>query len=234
MRQMQVLGAVGDARRFSDSVIAAVLAANVSETFTVPTDAEHVRICATAATYVQPIEDGEDTDLVTNGTFASDTGWTKGTGWTIAGGVAASDGSQAGNSDLSQTPTGANAVIEGKAYAVTFTVSNYSAGNVRAVLGAGTAGTNRAANGTFVENLVAGADGTLLLRADLDFVGSIDNLSVAPIAHVPAADQITGEASELLAPGIPETYDVSTVSKISLVSAATSIVTMSFYGPRRP
>lgn len=218
------------ARRFADSVQSRVLAANVSENITVPSGAEIMRICATVAAYLTNIDDADDTDLVTNGAFAADTDWTKGTGWTIAAGVATSDASQAGQSLIEQDSAGANALIEGKAYRVTFTVTAYSAGNVRPKLG-GTAGTNRASAATFVENIVAGSDGVIALDADADFDGSVDNLIVEPIAHVPAADQTTGYASELLPPGIPETFDVATVATVSVVSAATCIITASFYGP---
>jgi len=37
-------------------------------------------------------------ELVTNGTFDTDTGWTKGTGWSISGGQASIDGSNTTNS----------------------------------------------------------------------------------------------------------------------------------------
>ena len=42
-------------------------------------------------------------NLVTNGTFDTDSDWVKGTGWTISNGVASSDGSQTSNSNLYQT-----------------------------------------------------------------------------------------------------------------------------------
>lgn len=113
---------------------------------------------------------------VTNGTFAADVSWTKGTGWTIAAGVASSDGTQAGNSDLSQVLA---SLSPGSSYVVTYTVSGYSAGNVAANVG-GTAGTSRAANGTFTETIVCGATTTFAIRADLDFIGSIDTVTVTP------------------------------------------------------
>ena len=113
------------------------------------------------------------TDLVTNGGFAADTDWTKGTGWTIASGVASSDGSQSADADLTQSLS----LVSGKTYEVEFTISNYSAGNATPVAG-DTEGTDRAANGTFTENIVAGAGGDIDIRADLDFVGDIDDVTV--------------------------------------------------------
>jgi hypothetical protein len=113
-------------------------------------------------------------ELVTNGAFAADTDWTKGTGWSIAAGVATSDGSQAADADLEQACT----LTTGSSYVAVFTVSGYSAGNVCAVVG-GTEGTDRAANNTFTQTItVASTNNKAMLRADLDFVGNVDNYSV--------------------------------------------------------
>lgn len=120
---------------------------------------------------------------ILNGAFAADSGWTKGTGWTIAAGVASSDGTQVADADLTQTP--ATALVEGTSYVVIFTVSSYSAGNVTAVVGE-TEGTNRAANGTFTQTIVAGSGADVDIRADLDFVGDIDNVSVSVAADLDA------------------------------------------------
>jgi hypothetical protein len=119
------------------------------------------------------VPDGIGEDLVTNGGFGADTDWTKGTGWTIGGGTASSDGSQSADADLTQTIS----IVQNVLYEVTFTVSNYSAGNVTAVLG-DTEGTDRAANGTFAQYILAGAGGDVDIRADLDFVGDIDDVIV--------------------------------------------------------
>lgn len=115
------------------------------------------------------------TELVTNGAFAADTDWTKGTGWTIGSGTASSDGTQTGDSDLEQ----GIAVTEGVRYQISFTISGYSAGNLTPRIG-GTSGAARAADGTFTEIITAGAGGSpqLELRADEDFVGSVDNVTV--------------------------------------------------------
>lgn len=112
-------------------------------------------------------------DLVTNGGFAADTDWTKGTGWTIATGVANSDATQSADSDLTQ----ALSLVNTNTYEVEFKVTNYVAGNVTPVAG-DTEGTDRAANGTFTENIVAGAGGDIDIRGDLDFDGDIDDVTV--------------------------------------------------------
>jgi hypothetical protein len=117
-------------------------------------------------------------DVVTNGAFTTDTGWTKGTGWTVDAAnsnTAASDGSQTAASDLEQ----AVAFVAGVTYKTVFDVTR-SAGSVRLSIG-GTLGTARSSGATFTENIVAGSDGVLAVVADADFVGTIDNLVVTPL-----------------------------------------------------
>jgi len=74
-------------------------------------------------------------EQVVNGAFAADTDWTKGTGWSIAAGVATSDASQAGDSDLEQDVAVVPLLKEGESYEVEFTVSGYVAGNITPVVG---------------------------------------------------------------------------------------------------
>jgi hypothetical protein len=135
-----------------------------------PVDTVHL-----AASSVTPTawDDVTGSELVTNGTFDADSGWTKGAGWTIVSGYASSDGSQSGNADLTQ----ASGLTPSAIYQIVFTIANYSAGNVRPVVG-DTTGTNRAANGTFTEYIVCGAGTDFDLRADLDFVGDVDTVSI--------------------------------------------------------
>lgn len=215
-----------------------VLAADVAETITVPSFttaasatkyADSVEITGTANFYVSYFPDTYELDLVSNGAFASDTIWTKGTGWTIAAGVATSDASQAANAELSQVPT-VGPLIEGQAYKVVFTVTAYTAGNVRANIGGGL-GTNRASAATFTEVIIAGSGTTVGLRADLDFAGSVDNISVTPVAFVPTADIETGGYGMDL--GIssagPIKRTLSGVKSISLISAATCILSLRWF-----
>ncbi len=113
---------------------------------------------------------------ITNGSFAADSDWAKGAGWTIASDVAHSDGTQLGDADLTQTV----ALTNGVAYTVTFTVSNRSAGNVVAVCG-DTEGADHGEDGTFTEEILAGSGGDFDIRADVDFIGDIDNVSVKDV-----------------------------------------------------
>ncbi len=130
----------------------------------------------TVAWYRLGYKTGDYPQLVTNGTFDLDSSWTKGTGWTIAAGVASCDGSQAGDSDLEQVIASLTNLAS---YVVTFTVSGYSAGTITPVVGT-TAGTARSADGTFTETIVCGASTDFALRADADFVGSVDVVKVNP------------------------------------------------------
>ena len=60
-------------------------------------------------------------ELVTNGDFATDSDWTKGTGWSITGGQAVCDGTQVSNSFLIQTNV-ASPEINGQLFLVEFTI----------------------------------------------------------------------------------------------------------------
>ena len=215
------------ARNFSGFVLAKVLAADVAETFSVPSGANRVIFASTGDFHAQPFTTAP-ADIVTNGAFASDTGWTKGTGWTIAAGVGTSDASQTGNAELEQAPT--TTLIEGQAYLVTFTVTAYTAGNVRVNLGGGL-GTNRASAASFSEVIIAGATANIGLRADLDFAGSVDNLVVTPVAKVPV-DETIGKACEMIKAASPEdsrTRICTGLASISVVASATNLVTASFF-----
>ncbi|MBF0109280.1 MAG: hypothetical protein HQL76_08900 [Magnetococcales bacterium] len=114
-------------------------------------------------------------ELTTNGSFSSDTGWTKGTGWTISGGKATSDGSQSTTSDLEQDIS----VTQNSYYTLRFTLSAMTAGTLTPKIAA-TSGTTRSGNGHYEERIMAGAGTTprLEFSADADFIGSIDNVSV--------------------------------------------------------
>lgn len=175
--------------------LARLLAANIAEIFTVPTDengklAGYVTLAKTSATAVDfyakaynavdatdRATDGAFTEVAANGTFATDTLWTKGVGWTIAAGVATATG--AISTALVQSSANiAVALIPGYSYSVTYTTSSVSAGTITVSLG-GTAGTARSTSATFVETVIAGSDGTITFNT-AGFTGNIDNVSVIP------------------------------------------------------
>ncbi len=64
-------------------------------------------------------------ELVTNGDFATDSDWTKGTGWSIANGVASLDGTQTTGSGLGSTTI---SVVSGKRYKIVVNVLSSSSG----------------------------------------------------------------------------------------------------------
>ena len=117
-------------------------------------------------------------ELVTNGDFATDSDWTKGTGWTISGGKA--NGASAGG-DITQ----AISIPINKTYRVNYTISNYSSGIFRIILGGYVAGTNRSANGTYTDILTVSntsSNSLLYLAGDVSAVTlSIDNVSVMEV-----------------------------------------------------
>jgi hypothetical protein len=117
-------------------------------------------------------------ELVTNGTFDADSGWTKGVGWSISGGVAASDGSNTAASYLSAiTPPSLTA---GKSYEVSFTYS-VSAGRIRLNPAVGTTTTllTAGSSGQFKNILLSNGNGSLSVQAvDAGTIATIDNLSI--------------------------------------------------------
>ncbi len=172
----------------------AVLVASTPLVLTVPTDengklANFVTISRMVNTdiFVDTFDSAGSTDRATggtftevaaNGTFSSDTLWTKGTGWTIAAGVATATG--AISTALNQSSANiAVALIPGYSYSVTFTITAFTAGTIAVSLGGGTAGTARGSAATFTETIVAGSNGSINF-ATVGFTGSIDNVSVTP------------------------------------------------------
>lgn len=129
-------------------------------------------------TFLSPVGFHTGTDLVTNGNFGADSGWTKGTNWQITGGVASQTSPSA--SDLSQTVS----ITSGVKYELIFTVANRSAGSITAKLGT-TAGTARSTNATFTETITAGSgDSLLTFSADGTWDGDIDSVTLRPATTI--------------------------------------------------
>ena len=137
-------------------------------------------------------------ELVVNGDFKLGTGtdadnWIEGIGWArVDDGsgnfVMSSDGSQTSDSYLIQTII---APIN-KLYLCSVSISNYTTGNVRFQLGTGTSGYILTANGNYIFYItVQNANQQLLLTANPDFVGTIDNVSVKEVQGfaAPAVDE---------------------------------------------
>lgn len=136
--------------------------------------------------------DSLGSDLVSNGTFATDTVWSKGANWTIGSGVATKTGGAANN--LTQTITS----TAGLWYRITMDVTR-TAGTLTVSLG--TSGTTYAitATGTYTFFILAGSSTqTLTLAGDSSFAGTVDNVTarLVPGNH---AYQTTSGSRPLLA-----------------------------------
>ena len=109
-------------------------------------------------------------ELVTNGTFDTDSDWSKGTGWTITGGTAVG---AATYSYLSQT-----ILTIGKLYSVTYTVG-YTSGIIALDSNTSATATNRTSSGTYTEHFIA--VGAVFTLRGTNFTGTIDNVSVKEV-----------------------------------------------------
>lgn len=125
---------------------------------------------------IKPSKDLYGPELVTNGDFATDSDWTKGTGWSIANGKAsrtAQSGSTACDQNISITAGRTYKIV----YDLTITAGNFF---VRLAGTTNVSGTLRTTSGTYTDYLtaVAGNNKIRLVGGDGSFVGSIDNVSV--------------------------------------------------------
>jgi hypothetical protein len=130
-------------------------------------------------------------ELVTNGTFDTDSDWTKGTGWTISGNAA---------SKVTGVSSGLNQAISltaGNVYAISYDL-NRVAGSVRADFIGGTASQSvlRNFSGSYTEILVANTgNDTLSMVATSTFEGSVDNISVREINPLAVSIQMDGRVT---------------------------------------
>ena len=121
----------------------------------------------------------EGSELVTNGDFATDSDWTLTSGWSISNGkLIANNATSIAYQGISAQPN--------KSYKVTYTISDYTSGNVKfQFLGGSNSGTLRTAVGTYTEyiKLDASANGNFAFSRTQNFIGSIDNVSVKEVAQ---------------------------------------------------
>ena len=124
---------------------------------------------------VNTVFDGQP-NLVTNGTFDTDSDWTKGAGWSIGSGVASAS-SATGN--LQQT----GVATANKWYKIQFYISAYTSGTITPNIG-GTSGASY--NSTGWKSEIFRANGTPVNFLTSSFTGSIDNVSVQEVpASIP-------------------------------------------------
>ena len=127
---------------------------------------------------LRPVSYGSE--LVTNGDFSTDSDWTKGTGWTISNGVADLDGSQGGNSDLSQSLTlKANAIYQ---LSVEVTAVTTALQYVTITNTGGAELDSLSTTGTYTAIFVAPSTSeNLNIRGTSSSVSTIDNVSVKEV-----------------------------------------------------
>lgn len=113
-------------------------------------------------------------ELMANGSFTTDTAWTKGDGTvTISGGAMNFTGSGAGAFAYQSGLTGVGAL-----YRVTYSITSYTVGSIRVQVGLAN-GTLRAGVGTYTENIVSTSDNFIRLQTGgATTTLSIDNVSV--------------------------------------------------------
>ena len=143
-------------------------------------------------------------ELVTNGSFASDSDWDKGTGWTISGGTANCNNTSGSTQDLETTNRLLN--LGGKNVKITFTVSNYSGSASMSVTLEGTGGTDFTginANGTYSKVVTLGPTENsvdLFFKAANGWVGSVADVSIKEVS----VGGINGATASLRQATIPQ------------------------------
>lgn len=119
-------------------------------------------------------------ELVTNGTFDTDSDWIKETGWTISDGKANKTSSVASN--FAQLNTGV--FTNNNIYKITFTISNSNDGRLLIYIGGNsvTIDITNATNGTYTfYGKADGQDYLIFRNATSGFQGSIDNVSIKQV-----------------------------------------------------
>lgn len=160
-------------------------------------------------------------EAVSNGTFATDTVWTKGTGWTIGAGVATATGAISTAISQSSIIT----LVQGRSYAVTFTITA-SAGTLTPSIG-GRVGTARNSSGTYTEIIIAGATQAIAFTG-AGFTGTLDNVSVKPTTGIgfqilpPTAYTINGTSLTLNTAPASGTGNILVAAPLLSVGAAAS------------
>ena len=126
---------------------------------------------------------GSQSELVTNGTFAADSNWTKSTGWSITGGAAVATSAGSGV-QIYQTVSG---LTVGKKYRLSFEVSAFTSGSVKAYAISTTYSTSTlSATGSATVEFTATGTAHLVsvITQSASTSLSVDNVSVVQIGCV--------------------------------------------------
>ena len=165
-------------------------------------------------------------ELVTNGGFDTDTGWTKNSGWTISGGKA--NATTTSNDQLFT----ALSISPGKTYLVTFDVISYTSGTPWVWLGQGVSTPFSTTPGAKRYYLAAGSGDTLIrfgAAFSVGWTGSIDNISVKEVTGIRATQGTAGNKPVLRQGPVNLLLNSATLSTQS-VAVAASPHTLSFTG----
>lgn len=127
-------------------------------------------------------EDGEvlGSTVITNGTFTTDTAWTKSASWTITSGKAVCDGAQTVPTTLYQAVT----LVTNQTFRLDSVISTYTAGTLRAYLTGGTTviGQARVGNGSYTEYLDADTNSRLNFIGNSLFQAKLDNVVLKAVS----------------------------------------------------
>ena len=150
-----------------------------AETFTIP---------AANLPWPQPQYIGPE--LVTNGTFDTDSDWTKQAGWTISGGTANVDSSVAGATNLISSSF---STTLGTVYEVSFEIVSVSGSGLRIIFDGSSLSGFIAETGIYNYIVTGSGSGGIIIQANnADTVGSVDNVSVREINPLSVSIQMDG------------------------------------------
>ena len=175
-------------------------------------------------------QDSLGSELITNGDFSTNSDWNLQTGWSISDGKLRASNVSGTNAVQNQ------AFTQGVTYKITYTISDYVKGEVRARLVGGGGGgdlTKNSSNGTFTEYFVSNENHTSFRirgeNTDGGFTGSIDNVSVKEVTGQEVVPD-SGCGSWLLEPQSTNIYLNSETLSTQDNTTLASTYTVSFYG----
>jgi len=116
----------------------------------------------------------EQPNLVTNGTFDTDSDWSLGTGWSISGGKASFDKNIGGSGNIEQNI----GIVIGNTYKLHINTLESNGGNIAYSLGGGFVFINQVLPNNIYTIYVTATSPIIRLRGSSNFIGSIDNVSV--------------------------------------------------------
>ena len=133
-------------------------------------------------------------ELVTNGDFATDSNWYKGTGWSISNGTL-----QGTNVNAISATQGGFSFLN-KSFKVEYTITEISQGGIKVFLGGSQSTPQRSAAGTYVEYIDITSGNSTLYIYGINFTGKIDNVSVKEVItlNIPRIDYSLGGCPNIL------------------------------------